>query len=424
VTSSWGHRPEREEIALVVGAARRVGLIDDEARSLVFHDLDLLEAKLEELSRSFPASALHTVAIKANPLIEILRVVVDAGHGLEAASFEEVTLALAAGCAPQRIVFDSPAKTPAELSRSLELGVRINADSLEELRRIESIRPPDSQSIVGLRVNPVIGRGSIGTTSVAAADSKFGIPIHQMGSEVREMFREHSWLRCLHVHVGSQGCTLEQLVAAGQAVARLRDELMISGASIDHVDIGGGLPVDYMHESAAPEISDYAGALRRSVPELFDGPILITEFGRAIHAGCGWAVTRVEYVRVDDEPPTAIVHLGADFLLRPVYQPDFWRHRFTAIEHHSGEPARAWRLAGPLCFAGDIIGRGVPLPDLVVGDLVVVHDVGAYTLSTWSRHCSRGMPPVYGYRRAEGDVQFELLRRGEEPDDIVRLWSR
>jgi diaminopimelate decarboxylase len=422
-TDEWSRRPDRDEIGMVVSAAREAGLIDGETRSVVFHDLNLLEARLVELAREFPDDAVHTVAIKANPLVEVLRVIVEAGHGLEAASFEEVHLALAAGCPPDRIVFDSPAKTRAELERSLQLGIRVNADSLDELRRIEALREAGSTSIVGLRVNPLVGAGTIGTTSVAARDSKFGVPVDAIHDDIRRLFERHDWLRCLHVHVGSQGCTLDQLVAAVRIVTGLRDELREHGARIDHVDIGGGLPVDYDTDLAAPTIAAYAAALRAGAPELFDGTVVVTEFGRALQAGCGWAVTKVEYVKADGETPTAVVHLGADFLMRPVYQPDFWRHRFTAIDHDEGVATDPWRLAGPLCFGGDIIGRRVPLPALAVDDLIVVHDVGAYTLSTWSRHCSRGIPPVYGYRRHES-IEFELLRREESPEVVVRFWSR
>lgn len=422
---AWQHRPDRHAIATVLTEARRQGIVTADERSVLFHDLGLLEARLAELARRFPSGTLHTVAIKANPLVEVLRVVVASGHGLEAASFEEVSLALASGCPPSRIVFDSPAKTTGEIARSLELGIRLNADSVDELRRIESLWPDGSASIVGLRINPLVGAGSIGTTSVAARDSKFGVPIDRIDDELRSMFGRLPWLRCLHVHVGSQGCTVEQLTAAAVAATRLRDELHRDhGAVVDHLDIGGGLPTDYDEEAVAPSLAAYVDALRTAAPELFDGPTLLTEFGRAIHAGCGWAVTRVEYVKDRHGPLTAVLHLGADFLMRPVYQPDFWRHRFTAIDHDDGESTEPWRLAGPLCFGGDIVGRGVPLPRLAPGDLVVVHDVGAYTLSMWSRHCSRGMPPVWGYRDDGDAVTFELLRRGEEPDDIVRFWSR
>ena len=409
----------------MVAAARTTGVIGDDTTSVVFHDLDLLEERLAQLAGLFPEGTLHTVAIKANPLVEVLRVVVRAGHGLEAASFEEVSLALAADCPPERIVFDSPAKTHDELRRSLELGVRINADSVAELDRIEALWPAGSTSIIGLRINPLVGAGSIDATSVAARNSKFGVPIDAVGPQLRRRFERHAWLRCLHVHVGSQGCTVGQLVAAARAVADLRAEIVAGyGAVIDHVDIGGGLPVDYDEAPTAPPLEDYVAQLQTEVPELLGDVVLVTEFGRALQAGCGWAVTRVEYVKADGDTPTAVVHLGADFLLRPVYQPDAWRHRFSVLGNGPDGPAGRWRVAGPLCFGGDIIGGAVQLPHPSVGDLVVIHDVGAYTIGMWSRHCSRGMPAVVGYRRSGDGVDFELLRGSETPDDIVRFWSR
>lgn len=122
--------------------------------------------------------------------------------------------------------------------------------------------------------------------------------------------------------------------------------------------------------------------------------------------------------------PTAVLHLGADFLMRPVYQPEFWSHRFSAPEGNESARSSPWRLAGPLCFGGDIIGRDVPLPEIRAGDLIAVHDVGAYTMSMWSRHCSRAMPEVVGYRRTGTSYSLTRLRRAETPGDIVRLWSR
>ncbi|MEM9042884.1 MAG: diaminopimelate decarboxylase, partial [Actinomycetota bacterium] len=79
-----------------------------------------------------------------------------------------------------------------------------------------------------------------------------------------------------------------------------------------------------------------------------------------------------------------------------------------------------WTVAGPLCFAGDVIGRNVPLGDVEPGDRVVIHDVGAYTYSMWSRHCSRSMPAVIGVR----DDAVTQLRMPERPEDIARMWSR
>jgi diaminopimelate decarboxylase len=79
-------------------------------------------------------------------------------------------------------------------------------------------------------------------------------------------------------------------------------------------------------------------------------------------------------------------------------------------------------LAGPLCFAGDVVAREISLPAVDVGDWIVIRDVGAYTLSMWSRHCSRGIPPVLGFDPHQAEP-MRVLRRGETPDDIVSFWS-
>ena len=131
-------------------------------------------------------------------------------------------------------------------------------------------------------------------------------------------------------------------------------------------------------------------------------------------------VDRFERVADDD---VAVIHLGADFLMRTAYVPDVWRHRFGVLDHdgsvRDGERG-PWTIAGPLCFAGDVIGRGVELPTVRPSDRVVIHDVGAYTLAMWSRHCSRGIPAVVGLT-ATG---WHLLRAAERPEDLVAYWSR
>jgi diaminopimelate decarboxylase len=87
----------------------------------------------------------------------------------------------------------------------------------------------------------------------------------------------------------------------------------------------------------------------------------------------------------------------------------------------SGQPTPL-TIAGPLCFAGDIVARDVLLPPVDEGDWIIIRDVGAYTLSMWSRHCSRGMPPVFGYDPQNPNT-LRILRRGESPADVVHFWS-
>ncbi|WP_437568598.1 diaminopimelate decarboxylase [Sorangium sp. So ce542] len=417
-------RLEPASMARAFREARRRGMEVEPA--VLFHDLGRMRARIERIGAAFPPGALHAVAIKANPLVEVLRAAVDCGAGLEAASLEEVRLSLAAGCPPGRIVYDSPAKTRAEIAEALRLGVRLNADNLDELERIDALVPPEAAAgRIGLRINPQVGASSIALTSVADRRSKFGIPLEQADA-VRAAFARYPWLAGLHVHVGSQGCAQAQLIDGIRRVEALRQEIRRaqgSGAA-SVMDIGGGLPVAYRSTDRPPALEDYAAALRREVPTLFEGgTTLITELGRWVQAGCGFAVSRVEYVKKDSAGRTAILHLGADFLLRRAYHPDDWHHDFVALDPDAAPkegPLSPCTLGGPLCFGGDVLARDLPLPDLSPGDLVLIRDTGAYTLSMWSRHCSRGIPAVLGVDGGE----LRVLRERERPEDVVAFWGR
>jgi diaminopimelate decarboxylase len=425
--SAWSTRFDLDVVPALLRS--RPGLRDE--RSFVAHDLDLLERRFAELVAVMPGGALHAVAVKANPVVALLAVLVDLGAGLEAASIEEVHIALAAGCPPDRIVFDSPAKTTSELAEALGRGITVNVDNLDELDRALAL-PAHRDARLGVRIRPDTGAGTIAATSVGGRGSRFGIDVASLFDDVVPLIRRGAPVAGIHVHAGSQGQSIDQLVAAAtvatDVAVRLREEL--GPDTIGFVDIGGGLATTYRSDEPAPDVAEYAAALRSHAPALFDGGLqVVTELGRALLAGTAIAVSRVEYVKrtgPDPDAETVLVgHLGADFLLRPAYVPDQWSHEFSLLDD-SGRPrigpAAPVTVAGPLCFAGDIIGRGVPLPAARPGDLVVIHDVGAYALSMWSRHCSRGLPLVVGHRRGGDDV--EVLHAGETPADVARFWSR
>ncbi|MEM9516819.1 MAG: diaminopimelate decarboxylase [Actinomycetota bacterium] len=423
MSAAWTERPDLDAIADMWAAVRNSEVDVGSATSVVVHDLDLQRRRFDELRAAFPDSALHGIAVKANPLVEVLRPFVVDGAGCEVASLEELHIALLAGCEPRRIVFDSPAKTNEELRFALERNVTINVDNLDELDRIDALAL-DSRSAIGVRINPAVGDGTIQATSVGGRGSRFGIPADALLAHLA-VRSEGVPVTGLHAHVGSQGCTLEQLVGGALELQRVRAavDALHGTQSIEFVDVGGGLPTDYGIDAAAPTIGDYAEALRIAVPELFDGNVhLITEFGRSLLAGCGVALSRVEYVKHVDGDDVVVIHLGADFLLRAAYQPDSWPYRFSLLDA-DGRPkrdaAQRCTVAGPLCFAGDVIGSDVPLGDVDVGDWIIIHDVGAYTYSMWSRHCSRGMPPIVG---VDGR-QCRLLRAAERAEDVARSWT-
>ena len=228
--------------------ARRTeeGQGEGEGDSLVLYDLRALDNSFYGVQRAFAAASvsamsaaqaspiLHCLAIKSAPCSFLLHRALSLGLGLEAASWTECLHALALGCPPSRLVYDSPCKSDSELRAALEAGCVVNLNSLGEVDRVGAILTqgglssrPSPLPVVGLRVNPLVGCGAIKQLSTATVGSKFGVPFigdwdqdqdqHSPHSpltaaQIVALFNAHPFLSALHVHSGSQGLSHAQLV--------------------------------------------------------------------------------------------------------------------------------------------------------------------------------------------------------------------
>ena len=408
-------------------------LINEDDTALIFHDLSYLKHRINELVSFFPGNTLHAIAIKANPLFKVLQEIKNLGIGFEAASLPELYFAEKSGVSPDKIIFDSPAKTITEIAYALNMGCHINADSLYELDRIaELIGDRKHKSTVGIRINPQVGTGNITYTSVAGEYSKFGVALKENREVLKAKFEQYEWLTGVHLHIGSQGCSVEMLLEGVKTILDFTHEVndilpkKHGKHQINIFDLGGGLPVSYHRDKPAVLLSDYVKALKGQFNELFtDDFKLITEFGRYIHANAGWVASKVEYVKRDTNINTAMIHVGADLFLRKCYRPDDWHHEILVLDHFgnlkTGTDKNKYMIAGPLCFAGDVIATEIQLPLIEQGDYIIIQDTGAYTLSMWSRYNSRQIPKVIGYFN-EGKI-FEILRERESLDALLAFWS-
>jgi diaminopimelate decarboxylase len=415
---------------VLTNALKQSGLISDDDTALIFYDLSFLEQRVKDLINLFPHDTLHAIAVKANPLTGILVKIKEMGAGLEVASLPELYLAEKAGFSPRKVVFDSPAKTKQEIEYALKLGVHLNADSFDELDRIAGILETiSSESTIGVRINPQVGSGSITSTSVAGSVSKFGIPLNDHRDKLKTYYRQYSWLTGIHVHIGSQGCQVSMIIDGIGKVLDFANEVNESlpptKNQITVFDIGGGLPVSYHPDKVPVSMQEYSALLRENFPDLFNGKFrLITEFGRYIHANTGWVASKVEYVKRENGCNIIMTHVGADLFLRKAYNPSDWHHEVTVVDKtgklKAGKDENKYIIAGPLCFAGDIIARDLELPVVEEGDYILIHDTGAYTLSMWSRYNSRQIPKVIGYC---GNNTFEVLKERESKEDLLRFWS-
>ncbi|MEI6174583.1 MAG: MqnA/MqnD/SBP family protein [Bacteroidota bacterium] len=419
-------------------------LIRPEDTAVIFYDLSFLEKRLKYLISCFPANTLHGLAIKANPLLKIMKTVqeISPNIGVEAASVGEVSMALKAGYKADQIVYDSPVKTVSDLEFALKSGIHVNIDNFSELERVNRIlrdatplqsgqnHPEGRHPSVGLRINPQVGLGSIKESSVAGEYSKFGVAINNHRQALEHAFMTYPWLTGVHLHVGSQGCPLQMLVDGigilYDFAMKMNESRMEKGLPpIVIFDIGGGLPIAYHSDSVAPLMADYVTEIGKRAPRLFESFRIFTEFGRWAYTNAGWTASRVEYVKHDPGINTAMLHVGADLFVRECLNPKDWQHEYSVFEGEGslkcGHDEQPYNLAGPLCFSGDIIAKGVTLPAIDEGDILVIHDSGGYTFSMWSRYNSRQTPRILGYYN-DGE-RFDILKERETLEELHRFWE-
>ncbi|MET7798265.1 diaminopimelate decarboxylase [Streptomyces decoyicus] len=387
-----------------------------------------LRAAFEEFTAP-GTPVLHAFAVKAASLVPVLRLLAQEGLGCEVASPGELALARAAGVPVGRTVLDSPAKTLAELREALALGIAVNADNPEELARIDALMASaPSSAPIGLRVNPQIGGGSIGAMSTATDTSKFGVGLRDEGVRdwVVQAFLARPWLTRLHAHVGSQGMPLELMAAGVRALFHLAEEINEKAGrrQIDTLDIGGGLPVNFSSDATTPTYREYAALLHATVPGLLSGRYgIVTEFGRSLLAKHGTVLARVEYAKSAGGRPIAVTHAGAQVATRTVFVPEAWPLRVAAYDAEgspkTGAPV-AQDIAGPCCFAGDLVAENRPLPLLESDDHAALLDTGAYYFSTHFAYNSLPRPGIYGYATdADGTVRFATIRTPQTLEDLT-----
>lgn len=419
---------------LAVRAAVEQGLIDEDAPLLCLLDTAGIRASAAALTSAFARAlapgtpVLHAFAVKAAPLVPVLRLLADAGLGCEVASPGELALARAAGVAPERIVLDSPAKTAAELREALALGVAVNADNRQELGRLDALlATAPTASPIGVRINPQTGAGSIDALSTATATSKFGIALRDPGARewLVRAYLDRPWLTRLHTHSGSQGVPLALIAEGVRELYTLAEEINEAAGrrQVDTLDIGGGLPVNFTSDAVTPTYAQYVSALRSAVPGLFSGAYgLVTEFGRSLTAKHGLVLTRVEYTKTTGGRAIALTHAGVQVATRTVYAPAAWPLRilpYSAKGTPLTGPVVAQDIAGPACFAGDLLAAARELPLLAPGDLVCVPDTGAYAFTAHYGYNSLPRPPVHGFTATpSGKVRFTLARAAQPPSTI------
>jgi diaminopimelate decarboxylase len=356
---------------------------------------------------------LIAYAMKANSNQAVLRLMAREGCGADVVSGGELRRALAAGIAPERIVFSGVAKTADEMRQGLEAGIKcFNVESESELERLSHVaRAMGATAAVSVRINPDVDARTHAKISTGKAENKFGIPY----ARAREVYRRIAELPNVEavgvdMHIGSQIVDLEPFGNAFSLMAELVRDLRADGHHIEHVDVGGGLGIPYDHnQEAPPHPQAYAAVVRDRVGQL--GCSLVIEPGRLLVGNAGILLTKVEYLKRGDTS-FVIVDAGMNDLIRPtLYEA---HHDIQPVTLTNRTPITA-DIVGPVCETGDYLAKARTLPEPEEGDLLAVMSGGAYGAVMASSYNSR---PLLAEVLVDGD-RFHVIRARQTIDALI-----
>ena len=353
-------------------------------------------------------------AVKANGNLAILNLLARLGAGFDIVSGGELARVVAAGGDPSKVVFSGVAKSEAEMRYALEQQILcFNLESEAELERLNRVAAEMGQTArISVRVNPDIDAGTHPYISTGLKQNKFGVPIERAVA----LYHQAAQLPNIEIvgidcHIGSQLTELEPFLEAMDRLLALIDRLAAEGIHIHHLDVGGGLGVNYSDENP-PHPEQYAAALKAKLAGR--DLQLIFEPGRAIIANAGVLLTRVEYLKEGEERHFALVDAAMNDLIRPSLY-GAWMNIIPA-DKSLQRPLRRYDVVGPVCETGDFLGKDREL-GLAQGDLLVVRSAGAYGFSMSSNYNAR---PRAAELLVDGDTAH-LVRQREPLADLWRL---
>lgn len=351
-------------------------------------------------------------AVKANANLGVLNLLSRLGSGFDIVSVGELERVLHAGGDPAKTVFSGVGKREDEMQRALEVGIRcFNVESEPELQRLDRVaRSLGETAPVALRINPDVDANTHPYIATGLKENKFGVAM----DAAQELYHTASRMPALSIvgvacHIGSQLLSLSPLLEAFGHLLRMARALKKEGIPIRHLDLGGGLGIQYQNEQP-PSPREYVEAILRLIPE-HDFEIVL-EPGRSILGPAGMLLTRVEFIKRSVAKSFAIVDAAMTELLRPALY-DAWQAIVPVLKRQEGT-ASCYDVVGPVCESGDFLGKD-RLLNIQSGDLLAVKAAGAYGFCLSSNYNARPRPP-------EVIIDGETVHTVRARERLVDLW--
>ena len=362
-----------------------------------YYDSEVLRQTLKTINEEAGKHEGFVVhyAVKANANPKILRIIREAGLGADCVSGGEIEASIKAGFPASKIVYAGVGKSDWEINIGLENDIFcFNVESIPELEVINELAAKKGKvARVAFRLNPNVGAHTHANITTGLAENKFGIAMCDMLTVIDEASKmANVKFVGLHFHIGSQILDMGDFQALCNRVNELQDELERHRIQVEHINVGGGLGVDYEHPNRLPipDFKAYFDTYAKKL-KLRNGQTLHFELGRAVVAQCGSLITRTLFIKEGATKRFAIVDAGFPDLIRPALYQAY--HKIENIT--SEEQKETYDVVGPICESTDVFAKQIDLNKTRRGDLLAIRSAGAYGEIMASQYNCRKLPKGY-----------------------------
>ncbi len=344
-----------------------------------FYDMELLQQTLEALKEANQYGYQVHYALKANNNTPILEKIKEFNLGIDCVSGNEIQIALKNGFKPDHIVLAGVGKTDKEITLAIQNQIfSINVESIQELQVINQMAEGlGKKANVSVRINPEMEAGTHHYITTGTRENKFGISSSELMNHLDEIKGMSAVsLIGLHYHIGSQVTDMNKYINLTSKVNQLQKDLRAAGIELAHLNVGGGLGIDY-HEPQTNPIPDFKSYFKAFHDHLdvANGQQVHFELGRSIVGQCASIISRVVFVKESEHISFVILDAGMSELMRPsLYQA---YHKVLNLSSSSDEEA-TYDVVGPICETSDFFQKNYQLPLTSRGDLVAILSAGAY----------------------------------------------
>ena len=360
-----------------------------------YYDTQLLDQTLQAIQNELQPDYHVHYAVKACTHPAVLEHIRQAGLGTDCVSGGEIQASLDAGFPAGKIVFAGVGKSDWEIELALKSDIFcFNVESIPELEVINQLAGEQGKvARVAFRINPNVGAHTHEYTTTGLAENKFGIAMEHMVDTIQRS-QQMPNVECigLHFHIGSQILEMDDFYTLCLRVNELQEELESFGIVLPHINVGGGLGIDYEDPNQHPitDFKAYFETFHRYL-RLRRGQQLHFELGRAIVGQCGSLISRVLYVKQGNAKQFAIIDAGMTDLIRPALYGAL--HQIENLS--SNEAEEVYDVVGPICESSDVFAKNYRLPKTQRGDLLAIRSAGAYGQIMASQYNCRPLPLGY-----------------------------